>query len=261
MKKPLLDVIFASEKRKNSLLLLQDGPKEITILLQSMNTTRQALLPQLKILEENYLISRRDDKYELTSISKIIVDEMAPFVATLNVLDHNNDFWGERELGFLPSEMLRRIRELEPYTINEPSISNIHELNTEFTETTSSSERMCAVTTIFHPNFMDLFDQWTRNDTNITMILSEELFEKLRTHNLSDFQNLLDNSKIQFRLYCKPFRFVFFSLNDHCLLVTMLKKDGWYDNKELISYSRSALEWGKDLFKYYKMDSTLITTI
>jgi predicted transcriptional regulator len=41
----------------------------------------------------------------------------------------------------------------------------------------------------------------------------------------------------------------------------MLKKDGWYDNKELISYSRSALEWGKDLFEYYKLDSTLITTI
>lgn len=261
MKKSLLDVIFASEKRKGSLLLLRDGPREMKVILESLQTTRQALLPQLKILEENYLITHYEDTYELTPIAKIIVDEMSPFVDTLKVLDTNVDFWGGRDLEFIPTELLERIREFSPYEVNEPSISNIHELNKDFTKTTASSKNMCAVTTIFHPNFMDLFGLWTKNKTSITMVISEDLFNKLKTQNRDDFQQLLDNEYIRFKLYNKPFNFVFFALNDYCLLMTMLRKDGWYDNKELISFSNSALDWGKDLFKYYEKNSTPITGI
>jgi predicted transcriptional regulator len=57
MKKPLLDVIFASEKRKNVLLVLQEGPKQMETLLESLGTIRQALLPQIRILEEHYLVA------------------------------------------------------------------------------------------------------------------------------------------------------------------------------------------------------------
>jgi predicted transcriptional regulator len=48
MKKPLLDVIFASEKRKGALLMLQDGAKEMGYLLESLSTTRQACFLRLK---------------------------------------------------------------------------------------------------------------------------------------------------------------------------------------------------------------------
>jgi len=43
MKKPLLEVIFMSEKRKSTLLLLKDGAKEIGYLLETLETTRTAL--------------------------------------------------------------------------------------------------------------------------------------------------------------------------------------------------------------------------
>ena len=46
MKKSLIDVLFMSEKRKRVLLLLQDGTKEMEDILKSLDTTRQALLPQ-----------------------------------------------------------------------------------------------------------------------------------------------------------------------------------------------------------------------
>jgi predicted transcriptional regulator len=39
MKKSLLDVLFASEKRKKTMLFLQDGPVEIEALLKSLQTT------------------------------------------------------------------------------------------------------------------------------------------------------------------------------------------------------------------------------
>lgn len=52
MEKLLLEVIFASEKRKEVLLLLQDGARGIEDILDSVGTTRTSLLPQMKILEK-----------------------------------------------------------------------------------------------------------------------------------------------------------------------------------------------------------------
>ncbi|TGC07496.1 helix-turn-helix transcriptional regulator [Methanolobus halotolerans] len=260
-KKTLLDVIFASDKRKNVLLILKNSPKEMEALLKSLKTTRQALLPQMRILEDHHLITRLSDVYKLTTIGELIADEMIPLLYTVNVLDHDIDFWGERDLEFIPPELLDRIHELGEYEINEPSISNIHELNKEFTETSATSSKMCAVTTIFHPNFMDLFALWTQNRTEITMVISEELFQKLKEDYLREFQELLDDNYIRFYLYDKPFNFVYFALNDECILMTMLTKEGWYDNKELISLSSTALEWGRSLFAHYLKDSRPITEI
>jgi predicted transcriptional regulator len=106
MKKPLLDVIFASEKRKNALLLLQEGPRQMKALLTSLGTTRQALLPQMRMLEDHYLISHYEDTYELTTIGKLVVDKMAPLVSTLNVLDNDLDYWGTHNIDFIPAHLL-----------------------------------------------------------------------------------------------------------------------------------------------------------
>jgi predicted transcriptional regulator len=67
MKKPIIEILLSSEKRKKVLLLLQDGPREMETLLRSLNTTRTALLPQLKILKESHLISQSGDTYESTT--------------------------------------------------------------------------------------------------------------------------------------------------------------------------------------------------
>ncbi|MDW7733504.1 MAG: hypothetical protein SCH66_13885 [Methanolobus sp.] len=71
MKKQITEVLLASDKRKNVLLLLQEGPLKMETLLESLDTTRSALLPQIKILKENHLISKSQDTYELTTIGKL----------------------------------------------------------------------------------------------------------------------------------------------------------------------------------------------
>ncbi|AFV25201.1 hypothetical protein Mpsy_3002 [Methanolobus psychrophilus R15] len=91
MKKPLLDVIFASEKRKNFILLLKDGPQEMGYLLKSLDTNRQALLPQIRVLEEHHLVSHDRDTYELTTIGKLVVDRMTPVLYTIDALDADID--------------------------------------------------------------------------------------------------------------------------------------------------------------------------
>ncbi len=261
MKKPLLDVIFMSEKRKGVLLLLRDGAKEMETLLRSLNTTRQALLPPIRILEEHYLVSHDRDTYELTTIGKLVVDDMFPLLGIVGVFDSNIDYWKDRKLEFLPPQLLSRIEDLNPVKIYEPSLTNIHQPVKELIEITASSRIMYAVTNVFHPNFMELFALWKQNAVEIKMILTKIFLDKIKTDCCSDFKQLLSNENFHFYVYDKPFDSLYFAVNDHLLLLAILKKDGCYDGSALISYNRTALEWGKDLFEYYLKDSVPITEI
>lgn len=261
IKKPLLDVLFASDKRKSLLLLLEDGPAKMEAILKSLETTRQALLPQIRTLEDHHLVIGSGDVYELTTIGKRIVDEMTPLIGTIDVLDVDIDFWAERNLDFIPPELLNRIWELKPYKINEASMSDMNQPVKELVETIASSKIMYAVTNIFHPNFMDMFTLWAQSSVEIRMIFSKELFGKLKTEYLSNIQQLMENENFHFYLYDKPFHSLYFAVNDHLILLAMLRKEGWYDEKALVSYSVTARQWGKELFEHYMKDSTPITEL
>ena len=261
MKKPLLEVIFMSEKRESTLLLLKDGAKEMGYLLETLKTTRTSLLPQIKILEEHYLVSHDRDTYELTTIGKLIVKNMASLTPTIDVLDVDIDYWGDRNLEFIPSQLLSRIGDLSPVKIYEPSLTDIHQPVKELIEATASSKRMCAVTNVFHPNFRELFAFWKQNAVEIHMILTKIFLDKLKVECCSDFKQLLSNEHFYFYVYDKPFNSLYFAVNDHLLLLAMLKKDGCHDDRALISYSRTAREWGKELFEYYLRNSTPLTEL
>jgi predicted transcriptional regulator len=75
-------------------------------LLQSLNTTRQALLPQTKILEEHYLIQHEKDTYMLTSIGKLIIDEIAPAIGTVDVLSNDIDYWVTHNFNSIPLHLI-----------------------------------------------------------------------------------------------------------------------------------------------------------
>jgi predicted transcriptional regulator len=68
----LLDLILFSEKRKNFLLLLKEGPKDIEEVLERLQVPRTALLPQIKKLKEEELVIYEDGMYRLSAIGKLL---------------------------------------------------------------------------------------------------------------------------------------------------------------------------------------------
>ena len=105
MKKPLLDVLFASEKRKQVILQLKDGAKEMEDILSTLDTTRNALLPQIRMLEEHYLVSHSQDAYELTILGKMVADQITPLIDTVETFDSDIEYWGTHNIDFLPPDL------------------------------------------------------------------------------------------------------------------------------------------------------------
>jgi predicted transcriptional regulator len=260
MKKPLLDVIFASEKRKGVLLLLRDGAKEMDFLLRSLNTNRQALLPQMKILEEHYLIDHYDDTYELTTVGRLTVDEMASLVGTLDTFDIDIEYWGTRNLDFIPLFLLKRMNDLRECKIITPPITELYSLHKTYHEK-KITKYVYTFGNLFYPDYRTKFTEMIDNSITINYIISEDLLNKVRTEYYEDFKVFIKSKYFNLYVYNKKMNFLFFTFDDYHIVINSLKKDGDFDNKYMLCNTEDALKWGKDLFEYYLKDSTLITEI
>jgi predicted transcriptional regulator len=85
-KETLLDVLFESEMRLNLLLLLKEEPKKLGALLTALDREEKKLISHIIILQDYYLIDDHSETYELTTIGKIIVDRLTPFLDRLDEL-------------------------------------------------------------------------------------------------------------------------------------------------------------------------------
>ncbi|TGC09430.1 helix-turn-helix transcriptional regulator [Methanolobus halotolerans] len=262
MKKPLLDVLFASDKRKNLLLFLKDETKEMEEILSHLRTNRQSLLPQVRILEEHHIVTHESDIYELTIMGRQIVEKMVPLISTVNVLNTSIDYWGTRNLDFIPPHLLKRINELGKCITRQPSLVEMHSIQANFHEASKNSESVFVVTTFLFPNHVQLFKELLENGVNIHFIISPDVLGRLRYEVNPEFEKLLQNDLLNLFVHTgDDMNFLSFGLNDKCLFLRLFTNTGENDSRFTACTSSSALKWGKELFENFRENSTLITEL
>ncbi|WP_406669953.1 winged helix-turn-helix domain-containing protein [Methanolobus sp. ZRKC4] len=250
-----------SEKRKRVLLLLKDGAKEMEDILKTLCTTRQALLPQIKILEKHFLVSHYEDTYELTSIGKILIDDAAPLLNTLEILDLDVDYWGTHNLDFIPVHLLKRISELQKCEIIKTSNADLYDLNKTVMKSSFMSNSHRTLCTFYHPNFPEFFSGLMQNNANVYFVTTPEVFDKFKKQHIENFENLLKNKLFHFYVCSVKMNFLAMVYNDYHLFLRPLKNNGEVDSSYVLCSNPDSLEWGKDLFKHYMKKSIPITEI
>ncbi|WP_406657524.1 winged helix-turn-helix domain-containing protein [Methanolobus sp. ZRKC2] len=261
MKKPILDIIFASEKRKNMLLLLQDGPKEMETILRTLETTRQALLPQIRIMEEHHLIVHYDDAYKLTMPGKLIVNKMIPLVNTCRSLNKNIDFFASHNIDPIPSHIFERINEIRNCEIIEPSLVDIFEMNKDFVEEAYNSSSLSFLLAFSHPAFSEVIARLAEGDKNTSIIVNEEIFDKFKSEWYEEFKHYLACENVKFYLYRKDLELTCLSICERSFVLRLLSKNNKFSNKHLYCKDTGGHQWSKDFFDYYLKDAELITEI
>ncbi len=261
MKKALLDVIFASDKRKEALLLLADRPKEMESLLSSLDTTRQSLLPQMRILEEHYLVDHSGDTYSLTDIGHLIMNRAISLLDSVDVFESDVEYWGTRELEFIPPHLLKRIGELGKCKVLNPPLTEIHYIHSRFHETNKKSDSLFVVTTFFFANYINLFRELIANNTETYFIISTELLEKLHNDASSSesLKESIESDLFHLYAYDKKMNTISFAFNDYCILMRTLTIERKTDHKILVCYGSGAVEWARELFDHYMKDTRPVT--
>ncbi|AKB16994.1 MULTISPECIES: winged helix-turn-helix domain-containing protein [unclassified Methanosarcina] len=250
----LLDLILFSEKRKDFLLLLKEGPKNAQEILDRLQVPRTALLPQIKKLKEQNLVIHEEGMYRLSLIGEIIIEKMQPLLDTLEVFEKNEEFWADRKLTPIPPYLMKRIRELGDYHLIEPDLSHTFDLNPEFVKHTSNSNHILMFFSYFHPQFPAFFLELARRGTEISLVLSESVYsrlaedfkkegaEYLRMENTNLF--ILDKKEVEIPAVVVS--------SDKIMLMGLFNESGRFDRQYIISFEPGAIEWGKDLFEYFR---------
>lgn len=253
----LLNVISASDKRRNLLILLNSGPKEWDDIKTILKVTSTGMLPQVKILEEEHLIERDGRKFFLTPMGKVLTAHMEPLVRTMEVFDKNRKFWGEHNLSVLPPEILLNIRELGNYQIIEVPDEDLFNIN-PFLASIAQAKTVRGISHTVHPKFPEFFTALAKKGIPSSLIFTPNVF-KIVSDNYSDL--LIDFLRCKTAsLYVNQENLKFsFVVSDSYFSLSLFYNSGIFDSKhDVTSHDVSALRWGDQIFSYYKKRSEKI---
>ena len=253
MPSKLTETIFLSDKREKLLLLLQDGPVSIKTIRSSLNTTSSSILPQIKKLRDMGLVSKDDNGiYELTTVGRLIVENLTPFVSLLSVFNTDAPYWVDRDLKSIPENLVKRIGDLGNITLIEPDIDHMYDLQDELVENLRSSRQIMCLTSFFHPDHPDLYLSLALDNINLTLILTTSIFDRMQIDYNEQINILMRLENVELFVCEDTIRPPFINVTDNSVYFSFFNKSDKYDHRDVMSYDKSALDWGKELFIYYR---------
>lgn len=253
----LLNVISASDKRRNLLMLLNNGPHEWDDIKRILKVTSTGMLPQIKILEEEHLIERHDRRFSLTPIGKVLTARMEPLVRTMEVLDKNRKFWHEHDMGVLPHEVLLNIGDLGNYQIIEVPDEDLFNIN-PFLQNLAQSKIIKGISHTVHPKFPEFFTALAKKGVRSSLIFTPNVYRIVS----DNYNDMLEEYLIckNASLYVSKENLKFsFAVSDSYFSLSLFYTTGIFDSKhDVISRDPSALRWGDHIFTCFKKQSERI---
>ena len=256
----LLNVISASDKRRNLLILLNSGPQEWDDIKRILNVTSTGMLPQIKILEEEHLIERDGRKFSLTPIGKVLTTHMEPLIRTMDVLDKNSKFWHEHDIGVLPHEILLHIRELGNYEIIEVPDEDLFNIN-PFLQNLTQAKTIKGISHTVHPKFPEFFTALAKKGIQSSLIFTPNVYRIVSENYPKMLEEYIKYKNASLYISKENLKFSFV-VSDSYFSLSLFYMTGIFDSKhDVISRDHSALRWGDQIFSYFKKQSEKIVSI
>jgi len=256
----LLNVISASDKRRNLLILLGNGSREWDEVKKILKVTSTGMLPQVKILEEEHLIVRDGRKFSLTPMGRVIVTHMEPLIRTMEVFDRNRKFWQDHNIGVLPQELLLSIGDLGDYQIVELPDEDLFNIN-PFLASLSQAKTLRGITHTVHPKFPEFFTALAKKGVHSSLIFTPNVF-KVVSENYTDLlREYLGCSTASLYVSKENLKFSF-AVSDTYFSLSLFYNTGMFDSKhDITSRDASALRWGDQIFTYFRKQAKKIESL
>lgn len=252
--KGLLSLVTFSERRKDILLMLQKEPKTLKEIKDHFRISSPEIIPQIRKLEKGNLIYQEGKKYFLTEVGEVITQSLDKLFRTLTVFEKDMDFWKEHRIR-IPEEFRMRFCELGDYVITKSSPTEIFKPHDEYVKNLLSSKWIRGVSPALHPEYPRIVAMLAEKGVDISIVVTQEIFEKLKKDNKEELQRYLGCKNACLNI-CDEEINIAFTASNVFLSMRLFLKDGTYDfYKNIISYESSASKWGEDLFSYYEKRS------
>ncbi|AKB26070.1 hypothetical protein MSMTP_2601 [Methanosarcina sp. MTP4] len=246
----IVDLIFYSEKRKEILILLAESPKSADEIKNGLCGDTLSITPQLKKLKDMDIIVQHEDTFELTDIGKIIVKKMLPLTELFQAFEDNNDYWSKHDRRPIPEHLINKMHMLGKCKVDEPDLGHLFEFPNELKEIVFRSTRLRVFYSFFCPESPAIQETCAKKGTKMDLIMDEKVYSRLKNDFEDTYRTLLENN-VPLYVYKGETKPSSFMVTDEFITLKLFRKKGEFDHRRLMSFNKSAIEWGDELADYY----------
>jgi len=250
--------LFRSELKLDILSSLLGGEKRLSALRDELGSSGSTIIHALNDLETMRLTQRAGKRYRLTSLGIIQAQLVEEVSSTVEVLEMFSDFMLGHDVTAIPSHLLRGMGALRDSTLIQNDATELDRVHLNFKQLLLTSRRVRGVSPIFHPDFVGTFQLLLGEGATVDLILSRGVLDKTLT--LADRGQMLDyveSGKLRMFLVDEPR--VALTVTENSFSMGFFSWDGGYDySRDLVSSSRSAIEWGEELFRHFLKDAVCL---
>ncbi len=201
------------------------------------------------------MIYQKNREYAITEIGAVVAEFMCQLEWTLRVFGINTKFWIEHDISGIPIEFRLRIHELGNYEIIKSTPNDIFKPQNEYLKYLLNAKWMKAVSPVLHPKYPKYVIDLADREVPVSIIVTRELLETLKEKYYDEMRRGLkyENTNI---MVCDENISLSFSVTDFFVSMRLFLKDGNYDfYQNILSFDKSAIRWGEDMFNYYARQS------
>lgn len=233
-------------------------PTSLNEFKQSFNVSSPSIIPRIKELEKNKLINKVDGKYNLTHSGLIVTKKLRQMDHLSRFIERYGPFLNDHDLTPIPPHLMDRISELDECYLIKNEMDNIAATYREVLEKMAMSGRIRGISPIFDSYYPEFFLSLAKKEIPVSIITTGNLLEKVKNDHGTIFKEYLNYDHA--RLYVIDDARLAFAVTDTFVSLSLYWKNGEFDAiTNLMSFEKSALEWGEDLFEYYRQRSKEIT--
>lgn len=252
MESSLIDLVFRSDKRKNLLILLDSGSKNIDEIRDELDVTATSILPQIKKLIDSDLIVQEDRMYKLTVLGEFIIKKVKPLISALEVVEKNNSYWTGHDLNSIPRHLLERIAELGDCALIEPDLNHIYEPSQKIIDSMANAKMVSTFASYFNPAYLPLYVELGRKDAELSLNFTQSVWDHLSNEHSNMIEELMSMDNVSLYISKEGIKLTEITVTDRIMLLGLFDKNGKFDQQFIMSFEPAALRWGQELFDYFK---------
>ena len=233
---------------KLRILKVLEKPMKFSQIADELGVSRETIKPHIRSFVESGLIERKEGKYALTIVGKVVVEKAFEIESLMTMSDELKEFLTTHDLSSIPEQLLKDLHKLGNGFIVKSR--DPFEISNEWVEVLRKSSWLKGYSSVYHPEFPGLFTELAEG-RDMELILSKEVFEKC----LKRDANLLRRYLELGRMFVGRSEKIAFVVAEKGFVMGLYVK-GVYDASNIyVSESGEAVEWGLRLFDHYLANS------
>lgn len=250
--------IYSSRLKVQILLTLLHNNASLSQLRGVTGSTSQALIPKIRNLEKQGLIQAMNYEYCLTPLGRVVAMNVEGFVQLVGGIDQHHTFFADHDLSDLPVSFLSRIGNLYNSEPKQDTTTDMFYVYSHYLEILKDAAYIHGISSVASPGLARFIAEKVVTGISVELVVNNEvvgLFTK--EPYASNIQGLTEYPNFSVWVTDDNLR-VGLTVTDKYLSLGLFKKDtNLYDSSsDLFSNDPRAVEWGENLFRYYKERST-----